>query len=200
MTYALTKITDHTAEGIALFIERYQDKPLIAAWAKSYLDSCQEIEGVFWDILMARAIDSAVGWDLDVLGRIVGQPRIGETDDIYRLFIRVKILVNRSRSYPDDVIAVVQAALNGLRFKYVEYYPASFVVDVLDPLPANADLIAMLIRKAKASGVGMNLHYSPDHDTTDEFTFSDTDVEQADVARGWDDGSGTLGGVWISAI
>lgn len=55
-----------------------------------------EIEAGFQGIKNSRNIDQATGETLDKLGENVGQFRLGEEDDLYRLLIKTRIIANMS--------------------------------------------------------------------------------------------------------
>lgn len=59
-------------------------------------DGYGEIVKAFKDINNSRNIDKARGKTLDKLGSNVGQFRLGEDDDLYRLLIRTRIIANLS--------------------------------------------------------------------------------------------------------
>lgn len=197
---AIEKIENMGDENVALFIEQFQKKPRLEALARVFLDRCQELENVFWDIIEKRLIENAVGVQLDVLGKIVGQPRIGDTDDIYRLHIRARIRINISNGTPNDILEIAALLLQGARFSFDEYYPASFVIDVLDPMLEDPFFVWSLIGEARAAGVGHSLYFSDD-DEDDTFAFAEGDIEEDDTARGFsDDDEDDPGGSLVNCI
>lgn len=183
---ALEHYTTSVEDAVALFIDQYKEKPRLAALLATYTKSIQAAEDALWDVYFSHLIDNAEGIQLDVIGKLVGQSRIGTDDAGYRIFIRTRIRANRSRGRPDDIISVATLALDGLRFDYIETYPASFVVDVLDPLTSYAQFIHDIIASAKPVGVGFSLHYSLDEED-ETFAFSPDDVEFEDEFRGMSD-------------
>lgn len=66
----------------------------------------QDIENAGQQLMVYRFVDSAVGVQLDVLGRLVGQPRGGLDDDTYRRYIRARIAANKSEGQFEDIINV----------------------------------------------------------------------------------------------
>ncbi len=197
---AATDPVDHVSSGVALLIDQYQDKPRLAAFLSAFLRRCNDIESALLDILKKRDLDIATGAQLDALGKIVGQSRIGATDDVYRLYIRVRILVNRSRGTCNDVMAVASAAIGSIGFQLLEFYPAGFVLDVLDPLLSNQALIASFVHDARSAGVGMTFQWSSTG-PAGTFTFADGDVEQPSATQGWGSPSiPTAGGLFVDMI
>jgi hypothetical protein len=86
----------------------------IVSLVQILLEPFNELEAAFSDLLTQRSIDVAVGDQLDILGTVVGQPRVGAAvgnDDIYRRYVRARVAANRSSGTGDDLIGVVQLAL-----------------------------------------------------------------------------------------
>jgi hypothetical protein len=190
-------------DGVGLFIDQYKDKPRLEALARSFLDSCQELEDVIWSVLLARIIDNAIGKNLDTLGKLVGQPRLGYDDVTYRIFINARALVNRSRGRAQDIIAVAALLLGVYTFSYTDLYPASFVVEADGPVSAgivaHASAIATLISKARSAGVGSSFHYT-DEASAGLLLFSATDSMDIDSPHGLADDTGTTGGTLIGVF
>jgi len=191
-------------EGVALFTDQYKEKPRLEALARSYLDPCQELENVLWDVLTSRLIDNAIGKQLDTLGKLVGQPRLGYDDTTYRLYILARAKVNRSRGRVADIMAVVTLLLGSFTYSVMELYPASFVVETDGPVDAGivarAKAIADLIAKARSAGIGSSFHYT-DEAFVGTLTFASGDTFNDGVsAHGLSDDAGTSGGTWIGAF
>jgi len=61
---------------------------------------------------------------LDELGEIVGEPRLGREDFVYRGAIRIRISLNRAGGEPESIIRFVQSAFGADVVAYQEVYPA----------------------------------------------------------------------------
>jgi hypothetical protein len=70
------------------------------------ISPAQDIEDALQQLKTERWVDTAVGDQLDIIGRIVGQPREGRVDDDYRRFIRARIATNNSDGTFEDLITV----------------------------------------------------------------------------------------------
>lgn len=146
-------ITDHEARGVALLIERYR-KPLVSALLRSWLAEVQAVEDALWQVLTQRAINNAVGAQLDVLGRIVGQSREGMPDTTYRLWVTVRALVMRSNGTVAE-LSVIAKKLTSVPLKLEEYYPAGQQLRAQSGIEAEAGkAMARVFSTAKAGGVG----------------------------------------------
>lgn len=140
---------DFIVEARKVVTEQFKLKDIIDRFLQLEFPNKQEVQEVFKELIQQRSIDEAIGSQLDVIGRIVGQPRElisvelykyfafkgypnGETygdlfdpsvggvfysqgsalggnflldDKTYRLFIKSKILKNRTSSTPEELIS-----------------------------------------------------------------------------------------------
>ena len=104
---------DHSGKMLARLAEEFR-KPRISAILTGEAAQYQAIEDAFWQLLVERGVDTAVGNALDVLGRIVGEPRQGALDADYRLRVRARIRVNRSDGTIEDIIEVVRLLIGSV--------------------------------------------------------------------------------------
>lgn len=192
-------ISDHFERAYAHLIEQYKEKPRFAALLASYVRQIQDLEDAAWDVQMSRFLDNADLTRLKVLGRIVGQVYRGEVVETYRLFVRARILINRSGGHSGEIIAVAQLILAGVSLTYEEYYPASIV------LVANTNLgsidvryIVELLRETKAAGVGFQFIFQT---FDDAFTFSATTSQVLDSTHGFSNTiAPTTGGQLVNVL
>lgn len=135
---------------------QFEDKVVFDKYLQLIFANVEDVQKVFKTLLQQRSIDEAFGEQLDVIGRIVGQPRElvsldvyryfaflgypnGETygdlndpsvggvfysegnptggnftldDNTYRLFIKSKILKNRTASTPEELISFLSYLFN----------------------------------------------------------------------------------------
>lgn len=150
----LAKVTTHVAQAIANLVEQYKAQPKIAATLEAFVQQVQDLEDALFELLDERDLDTAVGAQLDTLGAIVGEGRLGRNDDDYRIAIRGRILVNLSEGTPVDLIELL-SALSGGSVKLVEYFPASLTAEILAEVADEdeARRIGDLLRSATAAGV-----------------------------------------------
>ncbi len=67
----------------------------------------QSLEEALQQLLSERSIDTAIGEQLDQIGRIVNQERAGLDDETYRNYLRARISVNSSDGTVEDLIKVI---------------------------------------------------------------------------------------------
>ena len=104
---------DHIQQGLSRVISQYRNKPKwMILWA-CYLQQVQYVEDAVHAVVAIWRLDTATGWRLDVLGSLVGQPRIGETDAIYRTYIQARIRANRSRGRIADLTGIADLLIPG---------------------------------------------------------------------------------------
>lgn len=198
-TDVLMHETQHTAIALDKLLSQYKGKPRIAALISAFTDECQEIEDVLWDLLTKRLdIDNSEGAQLDIIGKIVKQPRNGLSDVDYRVFLKVRIRVNLSTGTPEDMLAI--AALLGLTIKLDEQYPAGIVLKVLTTLTLNPQALLTLFRQADPIGVRTLLEYD-EVDPTHAITYGDSNFPSTSTTLGMGDATNpATGGHAVSVI
>lgn len=189
----------HCAEGLSHLLHQFKGKPRLEAMVCVFLDQIQELENAFWALYTERTLEEAEGVQLDGLGAIVGEAREDRTDAVYRRFIQVRILVNRSNGKLEELYQIIQAALDTPTVQIQEHYPASEIVHVSSLLgDLSAEDLFRILAAAKAGAVRLFLGYVFS-DTAATFTWG-LDAGP-DNATGW--GSTTdasWGGDWASII
>jgi len=183
----LTHAEDYSSRFLDWLLQQFR-KPRMEGLTAAMLTEVQAAEDALYQLYTGLNLNDAVGVNLDLIGALLQVPRAGYGDDVYRTRLRVEILILRSNGVPDDLIAICRAALTpGVEFSYRESWPASVVVEVLDPAPEflPPELLNFLNR-ARDLGVRINLLFSF-YDAAHTFTFSDDLTEQADTNRGFGD-------------
>jgi hypothetical protein len=174
-------VTTHETDGIARLTERMR-KPRISALLASWLAEVQEVERASWDLLTKRSPATAEGVVLDILGKIVGQPRLSLTDELYRIWISGRILVNASSGRASQLLAIARK-LCGEPVWLEEQYPGWVTLHARQPIPGDVGSeIAKLLRLAKAAGIGMHFRWS---DTVHGFRFSQTGASMMGSDKGF---------------
>lgn len=180
---------DHEELGLARLIWQYRgSQPRLQAWLAAYLEQIQSLEDVAIQVMTDRWPLTAIGVQLDTLGKIVGQSRGTLTDDQYRLFILARILVNKSKGRAAE-LGDILTILGFPTIDIWEHYPGEIHVSV-----AGADfgeLVVELLADAKAGGVLLRFTFS-DEDEDDVFQMADV-LGVGDIDA--DSGFGDLGGV-----
>jgi len=168
-------ILTHEVDAVALLTDRYR-QPKISALLAAWTAEVQALELAYWDLLTKRSPATAQGAVLDLLGKIVGQPREGRTDEQYRVWISARVLVNQSSGLSRQLIALA-AKLCQVPIRIEDHYPAAFTIHAMGPVVgADGVEIAQLIVLAKAAGVQAFFHWYDDSTTAFRFSVSGDSV------------------------
>lgn len=208
---ALTQITTHAVDAVARLLSQYRDKPRIAGLVSALAGRGQAVENALWSILTQLALSTAADAWLDRLGAIVGEPRDGRTDVVYRASIRARIYANASNGRVEDLIAMFQAWADwvgpGLPLKVTQLAPAAISVDTSPGGGAIASVEATLLplfrlfSATRAAGVGMTVRYQLHSDPDGMFRFATTGAPESTLTEGFSDGSPLAdGGHWAGAV
>lgn len=176
----LVKNTALTQEGLDRLLEQYKGKENIETLLTMYLDSVQEFEDAVFAVKLAFMLEDAVGEQLDFLGAIVGEGRNGKEDELYRVWIGVRIRLNRSFGTPTDVIECLRLATDA-PFEYRTYGGAHFAI-LFSEMPEFSNDLTIITYFAKAAGSSFTFHYPYDLGDGHIFTFKDVDdVDDPDL-------------------
>lgn len=144
----------------------------------------QSLENVLQQLLSERSVDTAVGAQLDVIGKLVGQPRNGMVDDDYRRYVRARITTNRANGVVEDLITITELVIyDDASYIKVETQGIATVMVRIEDLTVTTSLAAVLIdflNDAVSAGVRVILEYSDQAPAT--WFKWDT------VGQGWDNG------------
>jgi hypothetical protein len=188
--------TDIVSRTLRYPYGQFHGAPYFEAVLASYAVQCQEIENVLVDVLVLSLLPNASGAQLDVLGRIVGEPRQGRTDDEYKIAINSRIRINKSNATIEDVLFVLVSAVDQ-SYELEEIGNACFNVRIPAPTTAtDATQIAKVLQQSKGGGICANLLYSG-VDEDQIFQFASGDSEEASSTQGLGNDAGTTGGSFI---
>lgn len=151
-----TRLTDQSSGSVDLLTDKSRGKAVTEGVLKALTKPFDRLETDTWDVIEKRVLGTATAAQLDVLGVIVGEPRLGRSDAEYEIVIRLAIRARRSQGRTIDVLDVL--TLSGLPFRYEEHYPAGFRVELFD-VPNGPDVAAWVF-VAKALGVRANVVFA----------------------------------------
>jgi hypothetical protein len=195
----LSQTTDAVARGLARLPQQFRETEKLKALVEVLLQHFQDAEDALWGLQTLRWLDTATGAQLTELGELVGEPRAHTDDDVYRLWVKARILVNRSNGKPEELLHILALLEPDATTDINEYYPAFYLLTVLAPAADPAELAAIM-REAKPAGVGTGLVYS-DLPASEVFTLSDDDTVMAgDPSRGLASDDGTSSGGHLTGL
>lgn len=195
----LTEITDYAARARARLLEQYKGRAKLAALVAAFAGRVQDLEVALFDLIDQTSIGTAVGVWLERLGAIVGEPKDGALEVLYRRYVRARVRANRSTGTYEDVIAVVTEWNGAVPFaglELTELGRASFHVDLSDPDVDNTHALRLvrLLSSTRAAGVGCQMLWQLDA-STKVFTFATGSGLEADSDAGFGDtGNPSTGG------
>jgi hypothetical protein len=168
---------DYTAEGYLQYIKTHEEttarklappfwgKPFIAALLSAFTREIQTLEDTLWEMMELRTLPLADLPRLKVLGKIVGQPRLGFDTEDYRLLIEARALANVSRGLGSDLLAVLTLLLGQGDFAMVEMGNATLYVTALLPVDDTGVLmVEQILPDTRAAGVGLHFLFTDDPD------------------------------------
>lgn len=156
----LTPKTTHATEAITNMLQQFKGKLKFEALLNAISRQVQDLEDVFFQIVAIVDLNTVTGIQLDTIGIILDQPRNGQNDDTYRLFLKAKILVCTSRGTADDILAILFLLVDdvGVSIEYIEAPDtdmATFEIDIKTDLDLSVDgtVISILTLKAKSAAI-----------------------------------------------
>lgn len=153
------KITTHNQDAKNRLLEQYKGKAGIEGLIEAYFgDQIQDLEDVLQLFFDRLNIEISEGVQLDGIGKIVDQDRLGLTDELYRLFIRGRIGANVSEGDIERLIEVWKTITQANIVKLEEIFPAEVNLATDVALPDNLiDIAFALIQKVSGAGIGVGI-------------------------------------------
>ena len=148
---------DHEAEAISHLIQFFREGPRNQAVLAAIMAQVQELEDENWALHGAFDIDTAVGDQLDLLGKLVGEGRQDRLDAEYRTAVRVRILVNGSDGRMSQLIAIGEGISPTANILTRELYPAAMSMEFDTFGSATLRSAYRLLSAAKPAGVRLHL-------------------------------------------
>lgn len=174
---------DHVQQMLDRLPEHLKELPGWEGFLTDVGAEIQALEDALQQLLLERSIDTAVGAQLAAIGRKVGEPPSGLSDDVYRRRIRARIAANRSRGRVEDLIRITRLVVyddtatvlvqrQAVAHAIVRLGGAAVADEVADVLIA---YLRGAARGAGGAGVRVLLESSV-HAPDDTFAFDDPDI------------------------
>lgn len=204
--------TTHVARAVHEITPPMQ-RPKHMANVAAKIRPFQRVEDLCWALLAKLSIATGEGWILDAIGRIVGRGRNGLSDDLYRVMLRVQILINRSNGSIPELLNILRTAVNDPAWSFrATLGDASIEIAGFGPLVTGmTPLLWSFLKDAKAAGVGLEYQgwLEPSGATNNDglalwANDIDPEVNGSPLAEGWandtdtnrDDGGTDDGGIF----
>lgn len=161
----VSQITTHVNDAKDRLIEQYKGAERFEGLLEAFNLQIQDIEDVIFGLKADLAIETASGAQLDLIGTIVVQPRLGFSDEIYRRLLRAKIGENVSTATIEDIVNVTKLLVGAETVILQEWFPAGFGLWVdVDFDPSLINFFYQRIDRVDAAGVRLEalICYDPD--------------------------------------
>ena len=149
--WPITKIDDHQQRALDRLVEQDRSAENFRKIIDKAAERYQGLEEVGYSLLTERNIFDAVGAQLDGIGQIVGEPRLGKSDGQYREALLERIGLNRASGEPESVITFIISLTGATRVIWRELYPANVQVFVSETITLQE---AQRIRRLMPAAVG----------------------------------------------
>ncbi len=124
--YVLTQIDDYN-DKLDLLLAQFQDSENMAGIISASYDKANDMETALFEIRDEMDLDSAVGAQLDILGRVFNLDRDGASDDDYRISLKLKASSEYSGE-PEAVISIVKSSFGASFVEYFPEYPGKYYI------------------------------------------------------------------------
>jgi hypothetical protein len=148
---------------------QYQNSFNLKLFISTFLEQVQELENASADLTNSSTdIDIAEGYQLDIIGQLIGAYRGELLDPSYRKLIKFKITTNTGSGTAEDVIFYLKFVLDsGVNVQIFEHPPASVYIHITGEVPTGLNLVEDLDRVLPA---GVRVSYVSHAATTGVFT------------------------------
>lgn len=174
MAFTIAYESDWETRLLSKLYIQFKEQPNIVALVKAVIaPQFQDLEESGQSILTITSIDDSEGVNLDVIGRIVQQLRLGTDDATYRHYLRARIRANKSSGTPNNIYSVFFALIgDNTVMKITQYNIAFFQLVIGTPISHTLAGVALgFLRDSKMAGVGANLLWQEEPDEQ-MFTFA----------------------------
>lgn len=154
----ITEITTHENDALNRLITQYSDSTNLQELIKVYTSQIQELETVFFDLLNNRTINNSSGQQLDNVGTLIDQDRLGYDDTTYLGLIYNKISQINSEGTIEELLSIFNILMNADKINLSEPSVAHINIYAINssPLISNDDII-IAINNSKPTGISVDL-------------------------------------------
>lgn len=158
-------ITDHVERARELMTNDLKDKPNMGAFNKAFVSEVQELEDVFYELVIQRRVETAQGAMLDQLGAVVGEARDGLSDNDYRRFVQARVETNIGEGEIPRLISVLKTITGASTVRFQALPPANYSVSYVVPSPLATSLTQRIVAQVlelTPAGVGFEVVEAPE--------------------------------------
>lgn len=167
MAAVLDYVSDWRSRLLSRLYVQFKDDPTWQLWCTDVLGpQFQDLEDAGQTLLAFWSIDDVAGLQLELIGRVVKQPRGGVDDPTYRLRLRARIAANRSDGGPDAIYRVFSFLFPGHALR-LAYSPIKSLAMTISGAISHTDgLVGVdFLGSAKEAGVRALLEWQEQDDS-----------------------------------
>lgn len=152
----IDKIDTHVDDAIARLPGWLNESVELQKLISVFPERIQELENVAIDLLNKRSLGEAIGEQLNVIGRHVGEPdRLGRDDTDYESAINVRILVNTSIGDKGRLRQIGKLWADADRVTFFDAFPAALIMTIRGGDAVDPDRLGQALDDAKVGGVNL---------------------------------------------
>lgn len=119
-------------------------------------EDIQYLENKARELLFRLSIDRSEGTQLDHLGEIIGQSRLGTSDEIYRVLLKIRIGINNSEGDIERILTTWKLLTGTSNVKLIESFPARIYLTTTTYIGDTVgNLLIDLLQDVIAAGVSL---------------------------------------------
>ena len=167
-------------EAESLMLHQFKNAPKLKGLLRSLIQPLQTIADGVDHFSQGVHIDELSGHWLDILGGIVGQQRSGMTDEDFRTWLKIRIMLNRCNGTHEELLSILRLLLGSdYPLTLAEHKPKDVVFVFSAPLQTIAEAAFSLIKEAAPLGLK---HHFINASVRNPFRFDATPFSQAQFA------------------
>jgi hypothetical protein len=155
----LVKATKFVFNAQNRLLEQDKQREKTVKLVTSVISEVQEVENAMYDVYTNCGVYTAIGAQLDVVGLLVGEARVGRIDEVYRTAILARIKLNVGGGEPDTIIDAIKQWMNPILINFTEPAPAYFTLFIQSAV--NIPNIATIVKEISPAGVGSTVSTLP---------------------------------------
>ena len=168
----MDKILDHSLSAKEVALEQFKNSSSLNNIISIISKQLDILEDELWNLIDKRSIETATGEQLDEIGIIVGESRLGRTDSEYRAAIQTRITINNAGGDRNTIIFIAKQLTGATKITLIESFPGKlflFFEGFSSIDYSQMDRIRENILRAMP--VGVDLYLSPMDNGNDFLTF-----------------------------
>jgi hypothetical protein len=140
-------------EAEELMLYQFKDAPKLKGLLRSLVQPLQSVADGVEHFSQGIHFDEVHGYWLDVFGGIVGQSRLGMSDADMRVWIKIRIILNRGNGTSEEVISIIRLLCGpDYPLTITEYHANEVVFTFFAPLITPPETVFSLIKQASSPG------------------------------------------------